>query len=203
MKPIQIPTRLHLVVVDLHAAKDTTEILQDLQDSYPTAKSELDKNVQHLFGEFNLDITQRAIEAMVQGNPKELGKLYVQAQAEFDKFAGAKCPNQLTAPVLHKVLQDPDIAPYIYGGKGIGSQGDGTAQFLCKDEASQANVRRVLSEKYVQHACMYACIHACGRSVFLYHCGNVAIWQLCCPICVSSTIHGRLFAVATLSVQIP
>ncbi len=59
----------------------------------------------------------------------------------------AKCPRQLTAPVLHKVLQDEDITQHVWGAKGVGSQGDGTAQFLCKDEAAQAAVKRVLAEK--------------------------------------------------------
>lgn len=53
------------------------------------------------------------------------------------------CPSQLTAPVLHKVLTYPAIQPLIHGAKGVGSQGDGTAQVLCKDAASQVQVRAV------------------------------------------------------------
>ena len=40
------------------------------------------------------------------------------------------------------MLAHPALQPYIWGGKGIGSQGDGTAQLLCKDELAQARVRR-------------------------------------------------------------
>ena len=148
VKPIQIQKRLHLVVVDLNAAKDTTEILQKLQDSYPKANTALDEEVQHLLGELNLDITKRAISAMITGDTETLGKIYTEAQAAFDKAAGAKCPSQLTAPVLHKVINDPLFEPYIYGAKGVGSQGDGTAQFLCRDAESQQHVKRILKENY-------------------------------------------------------
>ncbi len=38
----------------------------------------------------------------------------VEAQAEFDARAGAICPSQLTAPVLHKVLTYPALQPLIW-----------------------------------------------------------------------------------------
>ena len=47
---------------------------------------------------------------------------------------------QLTAPVLHKVLGLPELQPLVWGGKGVGSQGDGTAQLLCKGEQEQRKV---------------------------------------------------------------
>jgi len=56
------------------------------------------------------------------------------AQGESDKYLRPACPSQLTAPVLHKVLNYALIQPYVLGRKGIGSQGDGTAQFIVKDE---------------------------------------------------------------------
>jgi len=41
------------------------------------------------------------------------------------------------SPKLHEVLGDPFIKPLVYGGKGVGSQGDGSVQFLAKDQDSQ------------------------------------------------------------------
>ena len=150
VKPIHITKRLFLVVVDLHAQKDTTEILRDLQSAYPAPKTDTDRAVHELFGEYNLDVTERAIEAMQTGDARSLGAIYVEAQKRFDAAAGKKCPNQLTAPVLHQLLQDEALAPHILGGKGVGSQGDGTAQFLCESEAAQTAVREVLAAKYPQ-----------------------------------------------------
>ncbi len=63
-----------------------------------------------------------------------------EAQREFDARAGPMCPSQLTAPVLHKVLALEALQPLIWGGKGVGSQGDGTAQLLCKGPAEQQQV---------------------------------------------------------------
>jgi hypothetical protein len=46
----------------------------------------------------------------------------------------------LTSPVLHQVLDYEPLRPHIWGGKGVGSQGDGTAQFLARSEADQQAV---------------------------------------------------------------
>ena len=61
----------------------------------------------------------------------------VKAQARFDRYAMPACPEELTAPVLHRVLEYEPLQPHIWGGKGVGSQGDGTAQFLARSEADQ------------------------------------------------------------------
>ena len=37
-------------------------------------------------------------------------------------------------PLLNKLLNHPPLQALIHGGKGVGSQGDGTAQFLCRSE---------------------------------------------------------------------
>lgn len=53
-----------------------------------------------------------------------------EAQLFFDRYATPACPEELTTPVLNKVLEYEPLKPHIWGGKGVGSQGDGTAQFL-------------------------------------------------------------------------
>lgn len=60
-----------------------------------------------------------------------------EAQEVFDKYIAPMCPSQLKSPKLHAVLNDPKIKEMTYGGKGVGSQGDGSIQFLAKDEANQ------------------------------------------------------------------
>lgn len=82
-------------------------------------------------------ITNAAFEALRQGDAERLGNLMNEAQREFDANLQPACPSQLTAPVLHKALSHPALQPYIYGGKGVGSQGDGTAQFIARDAESQ------------------------------------------------------------------
>ena len=69
------------------------------------------------------------------------------AQNAFDKYLQPACPSQLTAPILHKVLNFRSLKPFIYGGKGVGSQGDGCAQFIVKDEASQDAVIQIVEKE--------------------------------------------------------
>ena len=139
-----ISSEQYLVIVDLHAQKNTLEILNRLNRCYPVADNEIEANVQRLFGPVNKEINERAIEAMRIGDSTLLGDLMIEAQKKFDEFAGPACPEQLTAPKLHEVLNYTPIQPYIYGGKGVGSQGDGTAQFVAKDAKAQEKVIEIL-----------------------------------------------------------
>ena len=70
-----------------------------------------------------------------------------EAQRLFDRYAAPACPDQLTAPSLHRVLAHPALAPHVLGGKGVGSQGDGSVQFLARDEESQEAAIRVLTDE--------------------------------------------------------
>ncbi len=70
-----------------------------------------------------------------------------EAQDKFDKHLMPACPAQLTAPVLHRVLNYKPIQEFIYGGKGVGSQGDGSAQFIAKDVNSQQKIIEILESE--------------------------------------------------------
>lgn len=128
---------VHLVIVDLHAQKDTKVILARLNDSYPFARTELEQNVQQLFGPINKQMVHQAVEALAASDAERLGALMTEAQTYFNQYATPACPEELTAPVLNRVLNQPALAPHIYGGKGVGSQGDGTAQFVARSAADQ------------------------------------------------------------------
>ena len=41
-----------------------------------------------------------------------------QAQRQFDRAVMPVCPEQLSAPLLHQLLNHAPLQPYIYGGKG-------------------------------------------------------------------------------------
>ena len=146
VEEIAVPKDLYYVIVDLKASKDTKVILQKLNQSYPFADSELQQKVQEYLGPINKNILKRSMTALQDGNAEALGTLMNEAQQAFDAHMMPACPSQLTAPVLHKVLNYEPIQSYIYGGKGVGSQGDGTAQFIAKDEASQQKVIDILEK---------------------------------------------------------
>jgi UTP-glucose-1-phosphate uridylyltransferase/mevalonate kinase len=135
---------LYFVLVNLNAAKDTMEILKRLNRSYPFAESDLERGVQHLLGPINKRIVTEAREALERGDAERLGALMVEAQAFFDRYAGPACPEELTSPVLHNVLKHEPLKPHIWGGKGVGSQGDGTAQFVARSASDQQAVVEIL-----------------------------------------------------------
>ena len=135
---------LHLVIVDLHARKDTLAILKHLNRCYPYAESPLERGVQELLGPINRRIVAQATEALQAGDAKRLGALMVEAQAAFDEYAAPASPDELRSPVLHKVLAHAPLAPHVWGGKGVGSQGDGTAQFVARSAEDQAAAIRIL-----------------------------------------------------------
>lgn len=141
---LQVEEEMHFVVVDLGAEKDTMEILNRLNRCYPFAENDLEKGVQELLGPINKRITNQAAELLTTSQGEQLGKLMEEAQTFFDRYATPVCPEELTAPVLHKILEHPPLKPHIWGGKGVGSQGDGTAQFLAKSLADQQAVIEIL-----------------------------------------------------------
>lgn len=141
---LQVNSELYFVIVDLHAKKDTMEILNKLNRCYPFAENEIEKGVQELLGPINKRIVHQALDALKAGDAPKLGALMVEAQAFFDRYATPACPEELTSPVLHKVLAYEPLKPHVWGGKGVGSQGDGTAQFLARSAADQQAVIEII-----------------------------------------------------------
>jgi UTP-glucose-1-phosphate uridylyltransferase/mevalonate kinase len=141
---LRVNSDFYFVIVDLQAEKDTMEILRRLNRSYPFAENDVEKGVQELLGPINKRIVLQAQEALIQGDAQRLGALMVEAQEFFDRYATPACPEELTAPVLHNVLNYEPLRPHIWGGKGVGSQGDGTAQFVARSEADQQAVIEIL-----------------------------------------------------------
>jgi UTP-glucose-1-phosphate uridylyltransferase len=153
VQELNVPAPLHYVIVDLKASKDTKEILSKLNRCYPFADDEMQQKVQQYLGPINADITERATTAIRTGDIEALGALMSEAQTKFDEHLQPACPSQLTAPVLHRLLTHEAIQPYMLGGKGVGSQGDGTAQLLARDETAQHKLIEII-ERDLKMQCM-------------------------------------------------
>jgi UTP-glucose-1-phosphate uridylyltransferase/mevalonate kinase len=138
------PSDLHFVIVDLQAKKDTMTILKHLNRAYPFAENELEQGVQELLGPTNKRVVHEAAAALQAGDGERLGALMVEAQGLFDRYARPACPEELESPVLHRVLSHEAVQPHVFGGKGVGSQGDGTAQFVARSAADQAKAVEIL-----------------------------------------------------------
>ncbi|HUX15630.1 MAG TPA: sugar phosphate nucleotidyltransferase [Phycisphaerae bacterium] len=136
---------LHMLIVNLKKGKDTQKILSDLNHSYPFASNDLDRGVQEYLGPVNKRIAEQAIRAIETGDVEAVGRLMTEAQALFDRHLGPACPDQLTAPALHKVLGYKPIQDLVWGGKGVGSQGDGCAQLVARDAESRDRAAKILS----------------------------------------------------------
>ena len=145
-KVLRVGTTFHWVIANLMASKDTIKILADLNRAYPFAENGIQRNVQQALGEDNIKIISKAVQYLEEGDAEHLGRLMAEAQANFDEKVMPAC-SELTAPVLHSVLKDPQIQKWIYGAKGVGSQGDGTVQFLVKGENEAKELQSYLETK--------------------------------------------------------
>jgi UTP-glucose-1-phosphate uridylyltransferase/mevalonate kinase len=138
---------LHFVIVDLKAGKNTLEILKGLNRSYPFAEGEIEQGVQQLLGPLNERVVGEAIEALKEGDARRLGELMTEAQAHFDRYATPACPEELRSPVLHRVLGFEPIQAHVFGGKGVGSQGDGSAQLVARSAEDQKAAVEILERE--------------------------------------------------------
>ncbi len=153
VKPLTVQQDLSLIIVDLDGFKDTQKILQRLNQCYPLALTPLQTKVQSYLGEINCELVQQASTALQQGNAAQLGALMSLAQAQFDRYVAPACPEQLSAPLLHQLLNHPPLQPLIYGGKGVGSQGDGTAQLVTRDRYCQEQAIALIEQDFPQMSC--------------------------------------------------
>ena len=136
VKSLNVKCTLHWVFADLCAEKDTIKILSDLNKSYPFASTEAEQNLHKALGEWNQETVKRAIDYMATGDAEALGSLMTETEELFERYV-TPFSDALIAPKLQSVLRDPQIQPLVYGGKGVGSHGDGSVQFLAKDAECQ------------------------------------------------------------------
>lgn len=136
---------VYLVIVDLKSKKDTKKILADLSVGFPFPRGLMDQNKHLYLGKINKDLVARAEKALNNGDSETLGGLMTEAQREFDRYLAPCCREELTSPKLHKLLSYGPIQEYIFGGKGVGSQGDGSAQFVAKNREYQLKLIEFLN----------------------------------------------------------
>ncbi len=136
-----------VLVVDLRRGKDTRRILRDLNACFPDTPGPVAADVREALGAHNLELVGRAKSAIEGGDARTLGALMSEAQALFDAMIAPACPEELTAPRLHEVLDHPAVAELAWGGKGVGSQGDGCAQLVARGpEEREALAERLTRE---------------------------------------------------------
>ena len=137
---------LALLVVDLRRGKDTRRILSDLNACFPDSQDPVAAGVRDALGLANLELVGRAREALEAGSAAALGACMSEAQRLFDEKVAPASP-ELRAPRLHEVLDHPAVRECAYGAKGVGSQGDGSAQILARDPDAREHLSAVLERE--------------------------------------------------------
>ena len=140
---LKVGAVFHWVIANLMASKDTIKILADLNKCYPFAQNEKEKLVQEALGKDNQEICSEAINALADGDAIKLGDLMTRWQNNFDQKVMPAC-DELNGSVLHSVLNDPMVKKLALGAKGVGSQGDGSVQFLVESEQKAQELQHYL-----------------------------------------------------------
>ncbi|MHC4561985.1 MAG: mevalonate kinase family protein [Planctomycetota bacterium] len=148
VEPIFPGDEMAMFIVDLAGRKDTVKILADLQSEYLKSG-----RLQRALGPDNERIVRQAYQAVTAGDAPRLGELMTEAQAAFDESISPHCVDELASPRLHEVLNLPDLAEHVYGGKGVGSQGDGTAQFVARDSAARDAAMAIIEQRLPKMKC--------------------------------------------------
>lgn len=135
---------IYMVIADLNKGKNTKKILHDLNHRFMEENGDIKEKLRYALGDANRKILMDARRMLEEGDSAGLGQLMRKAQQLFDEYILPACPEELTAPVLHKLLSWSDIQDLIWGGKGVGSQGDGCAQFIAKGLEEQEELIKKL-----------------------------------------------------------
>ncbi len=148
VEPVFPRRNVEMFFVDLAGQKNTVKILNDLQGAYLK-----NPRLQEALGPENERIMREAYLAVSDGDPERIGSLMGQAQQIFDEMVAPSSPEELTSPLMHEVLALPEIAEHIYGGKGVGSQGDGTVQFVARSPADRDAAITKITEAFPSMEC--------------------------------------------------
>ena len=148
VEPIFPQGPMHLFFVDLAGRKDTVRILQCLQDAYSASGP-----LQEALGPANERIAREAYQALSQGDTPRIGELMRQAQENFDRHLVPHCPGELESPLLHQVLKLDGLGEHVWGGKCVGSGGDGTAQFVARGAEARDEAMRLIVQAFPRMQC--------------------------------------------------
>lgn len=148
VEPLSPGGQMHLFIVDLAGQKDTVRILEDLRKDYLRSDE-----IQQALGKENESIVRQACRLLGAGDAQGLGELMRFAQETFDRLVGPHSPEQLASPLLHRLLEDEELSARTYGGKGVGSQGDGTAQFVARSRRDRKEAMDYIHQAYPEMRC--------------------------------------------------
>lgn len=146
-----IITKNHIpfIIVDIGWKNtDTITILNNLWEPFPFCVSEKGKDLLDLFGETSINYIELAEIAIINEDYISLGLLMWQYQKLFTtimKKNNIDCCLDTKSNILIKDLIDKK---YIYGGKGMGSHGDGACILLYNPLYKEKTISYIESKGY-------------------------------------------------------
>lgn len=154
VEELRVGKDLYMVIVDLCSEKNTRQILTDLHNSFPFARAgnPHDEQVQKYLGPINKQIVLSIKQAIEEGDAEKVGHFMKESQQGYDEYLIPRCA-ELRAPKLHRVLEYSPIQSLIYGGRWVGSGGDGCAQLLAKGEEEQKELIKILEHSDLEVKC--------------------------------------------------
>jgi len=131
---------MYFLIVDLGGSKNTRKILEYLNFSFRSGN----RYIRRALGVENHRTITKACRAIETGDSRTIGQLMIESQSIFDGMVAPACPSELRSPRLHELLSSGIARELTWGGKGVGSQGDGTAQFICRGPIEREKFRSAL-----------------------------------------------------------
>lgn len=86
-------------------------------------------------------ITNNAVTAIERHDIQTLATMMTISQKYVDEYCQPNCSTELKSPYLHSLINDMKLKTISLAIKGVGSQGDGSAQILCKNSTQQIEVK--------------------------------------------------------------
>jgi galactokinase len=148
VEPLSPGGEIPMFFVDLAGKKDTVRILAELRGAYLASE-----RLQRGLGSENERIVRRACRLLADGDGRGLGQLMTEAQEVFDRLVAPHSPRELASRLLHELLAGDVLAEHVWGGKGVGSQGDGTAQFVARSEQDRRAAMDRIHGQWPQMRC--------------------------------------------------
>jgi galactokinase len=156
VEPLFPRREIHMFFVDLGGQKDTVKILRELQVAYATSPA-----LRDALGRQNERLARGALRALCDGDARGLGALMNESQRRFDADVAPHCLDQLASPLLHALLTCEGLLPHIHGGKGVGSHGDGTAQFVARSDPDRQLAMQQVAKHFPHMQCFPLTIPSC------------------------------------------
>jgi len=130
---VKTPKDMFLTLVPLKK-KNTGIILETLQKSFPYPHTSREEMINLFFTTVSPFIAKEALSAL--NDMTRLGQIMNYYQKMWN---GMVAPQSQVLQDIEstKLIFNPEIQKWIYGGKGVGSHGDGAVQLLCKTAEAQ------------------------------------------------------------------